>query len=281
MAVVRKDPLTVLGGIAYRPFVSRKFAEIVFCAIDSTEQVKGYGARLMSHVKDYVRHAHDVRHFLTYADNYAIGYFKKQGFTTEISLDKSVWMGYIKDYEGGTIMQCSMIPKVTYLDSYEIIMAQRKAVFDRIYKLTNTNKVYPGIKDFPKDPNDIPGLIEGGYTKNATSTIVKPKSPLYTLLKKMVAEATHHNQAWPFLNPVSGVPDYYDVIKNPMDLKTLDEKVEGDAYATVAEFEADLALIFTNCKYYNEPNSTYAKCAVKLERYCRDKLLQLRRQMQL
>lgn len=195
----------------------------------------------MSHVKDYVRHAHDVRHFLTYADNYAIGYFKKQGFTTEISLDKSVWMGYIKDYEGiklspkrhskligGTIMQCSMIPKVTYLDSYEIIMAQRKAVFDRIYKLTNTNKVYPGIKDFPKDPNDIPGtlalslthifpgLIEGGYTKNATSTIVKPKSPLYTLLKKMVAEATHHNQAWPFLNPVSGVPDYYDVIKNPM-----------------------------------------------------------------
>lgn len=61
---------------------------------------RGSRARLMSHVKDYVRHAHDVRHFLTYADNYAIGYFKKQGFTTEISLEKSIWMGYIKDYEG-------------------------------------------------------------------------------------------------------------------------------------------------------------------------------------
>jgi hypothetical protein len=57
-------------------------------------------ARLMSHVKDYVRHAHDVRHFLTYADNMAIGYFKKQGFTAEISLEKSIWVGYIKDYEG-------------------------------------------------------------------------------------------------------------------------------------------------------------------------------------
>jgi hypothetical protein len=54
----------------------------------------------MSHVKDYVRHAHDVRHFLTYADNMAIGYFKKQGFTAEIGLDKSIWVGYIKDYEG-------------------------------------------------------------------------------------------------------------------------------------------------------------------------------------
>lgn len=39
MAVVR-DPLTVVGGITYKPFASRKFAEIVFCAIASTEQVK-------------------------------------------------------------------------------------------------------------------------------------------------------------------------------------------------------------------------------------------------
>jgi len=68
-------------------------------------------------------------HFLTYADNYAIGYFKKQvsslsnftkksvsfadlfrfhqGFTKEIQLDRSVWAGYIKDYEGGTIMHVS------------------------------------------------------------------------------------------------------------------------------------------------------------------------------
>jgi hypothetical protein len=37
---------------------------------------------------------------LTYADNYAIGYFKKQGFTKEITLDKSIWMGYIKGLHG-------------------------------------------------------------------------------------------------------------------------------------------------------------------------------------
>jgi histone acetyltransferase len=43
MAVVKKEPLQVIGGITYRPFPGRKFAEIVFCAIDSNEQVKGYG----------------------------------------------------------------------------------------------------------------------------------------------------------------------------------------------------------------------------------------------
>ena len=105
MAVVKYPSLKVMGGITYRPFQDRKFAEIVFCAISSTEQVKGYGSRLMTHLKDYVRETYDIQHFLTYADNYAIGYFKKQGFTTEITLEKSIWVGYIKDYEGGTIMQ--------------------------------------------------------------------------------------------------------------------------------------------------------------------------------
>jgi len=33
----------------------------------------------MNHLKDYVRAAHPgVNNFLTYADNYAVGYFKKQ-----------------------------------------------------------------------------------------------------------------------------------------------------------------------------------------------------------
>lgn len=39
MALLR-DEKKVIGGICYRPFESQEFAEIVFCAIASTEQVK-------------------------------------------------------------------------------------------------------------------------------------------------------------------------------------------------------------------------------------------------
>lgn len=77
MAIVKKG-LRVVGGITYRIFPGRKFAEIVFCAITSTEQVKGYGSYLMNHLKNHVRQTSDVEYFLTYADNYATGYFKKQ-----------------------------------------------------------------------------------------------------------------------------------------------------------------------------------------------------------
>jgi histone acetyltransferase len=166
VAVVRA-PFTVLGGITYRPFVQRNFAEIVFCAIASTEQVQGYGSRLMCHVKEYVKKSHGVQNFLTYADNYAIGYFKKQGFTTDITLEKSLWVGYIKDYEGGTLMQCTMVPKVNYLDIRGIIAAQKMALFEKIREYTSSHIVYDGInfknKSKPIDPASIPGIQDAGW----------------------------------------------------------------------------------------------------------------------
>jgi hypothetical protein len=39
MAIVKRG-WRVVGGICYRPFESRGFAEIVFCAVDSSEQIK-------------------------------------------------------------------------------------------------------------------------------------------------------------------------------------------------------------------------------------------------
>ena len=35
------------------------------------------------------------------ADNNAVGYFQKQGFTKEITLPRERWAGVIKDYDGG------------------------------------------------------------------------------------------------------------------------------------------------------------------------------------
>ncbi|KAG8924227.1 histone acetyltransferase [Tulasnella sp. 417] len=127
LAVVRRG-LQVVGGITYRPFPHRGFAEIVFFAIASHYQVNGYGGHLMNHFKTHIRRAYpSIKHFLTYADNYAIGYFKKQGFTKEITLPRPVWVGYIKDYEGGTLMQCTLVEKVDYLNTKEMLSIQREA----------------------------------------------------------------------------------------------------------------------------------------------------------
>jgi histone acetyltransferase len=223
MAIVKRN-LQPVGGITYRIFHGREFAEIVFCAITSTEQVKGYGSHLMNHLKAYVRKTSDVQHFLTYADNYAVGYFKKQGFTADVTLDRSVWAGYIKDYEGGTIMQCTMVPKIDYLAVHETIVAQKKAISDRIQEAVNSSHTaYPGLQVFKEasvdhiDPYSIPGVAESGWYPDMGKAPAD-LNPLYPLLRQLITDLQSQSWSWPFKDPVDPeqVPGYYDVIKEPM-----------------------------------------------------------------
>jgi superfamily II DNA or RNA helicase/N-acetylglutamate synthase-like GNAT family acetyltransferase len=104
----------VIGGICFLPHISQQFAEIVFCAITADEQVKGYGTQAMKQLKEHAKKK-SMTHFLTYADNYAIGYFSKQGFSTKLSMDRRRWFGYIKDYDGGTLMEFSLHQDINYL----------------------------------------------------------------------------------------------------------------------------------------------------------------------
>lgn len=53
---------------------------------------------------------------MTCADNLAIGYFKKQGFSLKISLPKHIYLGYLKDYEGSILMECFIYPTINYSD---------------------------------------------------------------------------------------------------------------------------------------------------------------------
>lgn len=141
MAILRRG-YQVVGGICYRPFESRGFAEIVFCAVDTTEQIKGYGAFLMNACKDYVRKAHPtINHFLTYADNYAIGWFKKQGFTKEISLPREKWVGYIKDYDAANLMM------VNILSSRSQSQIGRADIFFLTVQNASQSEIHGGLAD--------------------------------------------------------------------------------------------------------------------------------------
>jgi histone acetyltransferase len=86
LAILSDDPKVmvtdeeIIGGICYRAYHDMRFAEIAFCAVNQAQQVKGYGTKLMNLLKMHAA-TEGVEYFITYADNYATGYFKKQGFT--------------------------------------------------------------------------------------------------------------------------------------------------------------------------------------------------------
>lgn len=285
----------VVGGITYRPYVSQKFGEIAFCAITADEQVKGYGTRLMNHLKQHARDVDGLTHFLTYADNNAVGYFIKQGFTKEINLEKDRWQGYIKDYDGGILMECKIDPKLPYTDLSTMIRRQRQAIDEKIRELSNCHIVYPGI-DFQKKEagipkrlikvEEIPGLREAGWTPDqsghsrfrtitASTDGASNQKSLTAFMRSLLKSMHDHPDSWPFKEPVDArdVPDYYDIIKDPMDLKTMSKRVESEQYYVTFEmFVADVRRMFANARTYNSPETIYYKCATRLESHFSSKV---------
>ncbi|KAH7142648.1 Bromodomain-containing protein [Dactylonectria estremocensis] len=59
----------------------------------------------------------------------------------------------------------------------------------------------------------------------------------------------------------------YNQLLHPMDLDTMEAKLEADQYMTPEDFIKDAQLIFANCRKYNDENTSNAKCANKLEKY--------------
>ena len=64
-----------------------------------------------------------------------------------------------------------------------------------------------------------------------------------------------HQHAWVFNTPVDPVelnlPDYFEVIKKPMDLGTIRKKLENGVYTRIHEFEEHVHLTFDNAMLYN------------------------------
>jgi bromodomain-containing factor 1 len=72
-----------------------------------------------------------------------------------------------------------------------------------------------------------------------------------------------------FLVPVDpvalSIPDYYNIIKKPMDLSTVTTRLEGGQYDTAKEFEADIRQIFKNCYKFNPIGTPVHEWGRKLE----------------
>ncbi|XP_071421770.1 bromodomain testis-specific protein [Pithys albifrons albifrons] len=99
-------------------------------------------------------------------------------------------------------------------------------------------------------------------------------------LQRVVMKAIwRHNYSWPFHQPVDAaalnLPDYYSIIKKPMDLGTIKKRMEHNYYTKAAECIEDFKTMFLNCYMYNKPGDDIVFMAEELEKVFMQKIAQM------
>ncbi|KAI8991787.1 Bromodomain-containing protein [Mycotypha africana] len=95
---------------------------------------------------------------------------------------------------------------------------------------------------------------------------------------KELKKSKYRNIAYPFLQPVDpvalNIPDYPSIVKHPMDISTIEKKLQNEEYEDGETFEADVRLMFNNCYLYNPPHLPIYHMAKELEKVFNEKWAQ-------
>ncbi len=117
----------------------------------------------------------------------------------------------------------------------------------------------------------------------------KPQSPEADLTARLRRLRVHvlnallkHTKSGPFRRPVDAralgiYPVYHQVIRRPMDLGTIRQKMDRGEYTSRSEAVDDIFLVWRNAKTFNAPGHFVHEAANILEKITKDKLARLER----
>jgi len=134
----------------------------------------------------------------------------------------------------------------------------------------------------PSSPTDVAaGTALNSARKPLVSQTSTPKVelPLLTEIKSILKELKHQDSNKWFTQPVDaealGLRDYHSVVKTPMDLGTIQSKLDAKEYSTIEQCFADMRLTFENALMYNPRGSPVYRAAADLNVVLEDRLKKL------
>ncbi|XP_057320639.1 transcription initiation factor TFIID subunit 1-like [Microplitis mediator] len=112
------------------------------------------------------------------------------------------------------------------------------------------------------------------YIKPAKRRQTDPVISMSVILEKIINEVKHLPNVGLFLFPVNRklVPDYYKIIKQPIDLQTIRENIRQYKYETREKFLADINRLVKNSSIYNGPIHPLTKTAEQILEICAQRL---------
>ncbi|XP_011041214.1 PREDICTED: uncharacterized protein LOC105137233 [Populus euphratica] len=108
-------------------------------------------------------------------------------------------------------------------------------------------------------------VLKGTDTLHGSSVEPGPTTPLpdKKLLVFILDRLQKKDTYGVFSEPVDPeeLPDYFDIIENPMDFSTARKKLDEGAYTNLEQFEKDVLLICSNAMQYNSADTIYYRQA--------------------
>jgi len=105
----------------------------------------------------------------------------------------------------------------------------------------------------PVDDDD--GLGASSSRKRRTENQASKR--FQNVIGMLHSQISAHRSGTIFHNPIrsSEAPDYHEIVKRPMDLKTIKSKIKDGVISNSLEFQRDIYLMFANAMMYNRPGS--------------------------
>lgn len=124
--------------------------------------------------------------------------------------------------------------------------------------------------DRPKRPIHPPKNKDIGFPAKTTKNKKKPELKFCEEVLKDIRSTKHWVQNQWFMEPVDpvamNIPTYFSIVKQPMDLGTMNDKMTRGEYETAKDFKADFGLIVKNCLKFNGEDHTVSTGARELEK---------------
>ena len=97
-------------------------------------------------------------------------------------------------------------------------------------------------------------------------------------IRKVINAVIANDNSWPFRDPVTEeiAPQYFDVVKEPMDLRKMTKKNNTRQYKSIGAFVYDFELMIENCRKYNGEDEIFTPLGDKLTLFFKDKIRQLK-----
>jgi len=250
----------VIGSCCFRIFESNQFIELIFFAICTTTQGFGYGTYLMSFLKDFAKSI-KIKYIITCADNYAIKFFLKQGFSKILANPISIWFRHIREYEEVVLMECVTGSKNSYFFSHLSHILEKTLFIEKFNKLLKLKlyfaKVYKKQKmDFNLSVKISEKQLEKTFNLDIFSIVNTLRSD-----KRMNS----------FFEPVDsrrmGISGFYDQFINSIDIRSLEEKIRsGKIILTKQSLLNYIKRMINNSLLYNGNLHTMKEICLKLKK---------------